>query len=367
MKRFRLVRLILVAIAILSGAELGSRLDDWNHFGTPFVSTPSRDFDLTFAEPWGLRGKSEGRYRKWRLNAFGFRGPEISRLPAEDVLRIFVLGSSESFGVYERPEGEYPALLRGLCRAGKGWEAVNTSMAGMGVNRAVTYWTHWLRQFQPDVVLIYPNPLFYLREEVPELNRDPVATDVPAISPPAPRPRLLLRMVDNLRSLPPWMRKWNREREMQAVISAHESGWQFTTVPADRLEAYALQVAELCQSIRRDGAQPVLMTFAFRSTDIAEPDDAFFFADMQTHFPRSTPDMIGPYAIAANERLRGLSQELDIPLIDVDRQLTGRRELFADLVHFSDEGAAEMARVVYEQLAVLPGRDAGRHGERAAR
>src|SRR5262249_26908441 len=151
-----------ILACFLLGAEAGSRFDDLFFHGTPFLATPSREHDLTQTEPWGLRGRSHGAYRKWKLNQFGFRGPEIDRTPAPGTKRIVVLGSSESFGLYEDEGREYCALLDQKLRANGPFEVVNASMTGMALNRTMPYWENWVRQIEPHAVLLYPNPIFYL-------------------------------------------------------------------------------------------------------------------------------------------------------------------------------------------------------------
>jgi hypothetical protein len=145
--------------------EFASRLDDYTHLGVPFAASPDRQRDLMTRESWGFRGKPGGRFQKWKLNAFGFRGPEIAREPEDGTKRVLILGASETFGLLESSDNEYPAQLRRHLQQKGRYEIINASLAGMSLAAMNSYWDNWGRQFQPHIVLIYPSPIFYLRDD----------------------------------------------------------------------------------------------------------------------------------------------------------------------------------------------------------
>lgn len=127
------LRWAAVLLLVGVGAEAAARLDDWIHDATPLLASPSRDRDLVVAESWGYRGRPHGAFRKWWLNAFGFRGPEIAQQPPSYHIRILILGASETFGLYESPDHEYPARLRARLASSPEIEVVNAAMAGISV------------------------------------------------------------------------------------------------------------------------------------------------------------------------------------------------------------------------------------------
>ena len=67
------------------------------------VGSKLRHESLHESTPEGRRGEPYGHFGQWRLNAYGFRSPEISILPAPAMVRIAALGASETFGLYESP------------------------------------------------------------------------------------------------------------------------------------------------------------------------------------------------------------------------------------------------------------------------
>src|SRR4051812_32633747 len=108
--RFRwALRAVPLAVVMLASAEVGARVDDWIRLGIPFTHTPDYDHDLKYQDWFGVRGKPLGRYRRWKLDNYGFRGPDIAKLPSPGCRRILILGASETFGLYESDNREYPA------------------------------------------------------------------------------------------------------------------------------------------------------------------------------------------------------------------------------------------------------------------
>src|SRR5262245_65881480 len=84
-------------------------------------------------------------------------------------MRVMVLGASETFGIYESDQKEFPAQVAGLLRAKGGSpkvEVINAAIVGMTVRSMIPYWRNWASQFRPKIVVVYPSPLFYLEGEV---------------------------------------------------------------------------------------------------------------------------------------------------------------------------------------------------------
>ncbi len=51
------------------------------------------------------------KYEKWEINSLGFRGKEIDLEKKEGQIRIACFGVSETFGVYESKDKEWPSQL----------------------------------------------------------------------------------------------------------------------------------------------------------------------------------------------------------------------------------------------------------------
>ena len=157
----------LVVLLCLVAAEITARLEDLVFDGVPLTANPTPDSQLIYTDPDGVtRGRPGGRYGQWHLNQFGFRGPDISVEPRAGTTRVMVLGSSEAFGLYEPDGKEFPRQLGTQLSSHGAFEVVNASLFGMTLRSMVPFWRGWASRFRPQVVVIYPSPLFYLQDAI---------------------------------------------------------------------------------------------------------------------------------------------------------------------------------------------------------
>jgi lysophospholipase L1-like esterase len=329
----------------LAGVEAMARLDDYIHLGVPFLASPDNEHDLKLRESWGFRGRPHGLFRKWKLNEFGFRGPETTPQPAEGATRVLVLGASETFGLMESNNHEYPAQLQKVMQQEGKYDVINGGMTSLTAAGMLAYWDQWLTRFQPQIVVIYASPVFYLRDAAPEPL--PVLTQTELASQSV---QFQFRTIDRVsslyRNLPSWIRAIRRDLQLRRQVAAHDNTWFFTTAPKDRLEKYRTDVAELVRRIRNDGAVPILVTHAISAASPPRSEDLAHLCDMRADFCRPTIETMTRFEKRANQTLRDLARDEGVPLIDVDAVLTGRRDFFGDLVHFNDLGAARMAELL---------------------
>lgn len=341
----------ILAVFLLS-VELTARLDDWIHLGVPLSASPNLDQDLMVAEPWGVRGRSNGSYRKWKLNQFGFRGPEIDRQPRPDQYRIMILGASETFGLRESPDKEYPAQLRQKLEEKGAFEVVNAALPGMTLPSMIVFWDNWAVGFSSKIALIYPSPLFYLDAKTP--GREPA---VAATSSPAEtrfRLRTVDRAVDVYRSMPMWVRSLREDWVLQKALAEKGPDWVFSEVPKDRLKAFEADMVELIQHVRKQGAEPVLVTHAMSATSPPRPEDLAQLHAFRVFFPRATEATMAAFDKSANRILIDIARKENVQVIDADKVLGGHAEWFGDLVHFNDAGAAKIAELLAGELLMRP-------------
>lgn len=344
-----LVGLAAIGVGALFG-ELAARLDDWIFLSVPLLANPDREHDLLKHETDFIRGREHGRFKKYRLNSFGFRGPEIEKRKTPGVPRVMILGASETFGLYESEGHEYPALVAAeFARQGRNVEVINAAVAGMTLPSLTAYWNKWAKEFEPDIVVVYPSPLFYLDDERPRPAKpDP---DRPG---PGFRSRFLERLVDTAKQS-----DILREAKTLAKIARARLRPQpvdvFDGVPRDRLDAYVGDLDRLVGDVRDSGARPVVVSHAFKFDEPLDARDTRELEAFRAFFPRAEPSTMVAFESAANEAIRRLPNHPSTPTIDAAAELTGRRDLFADPVHFNDAGSRAMAeRLVRELTPLLP-------------
>jgi hypothetical protein len=343
-----------LAIGIFLGsAEISCRVDNWIQLGIPIMATPDHQRDLTLSDAFGTRGKPNGRYKKWRLNQFGFRGPEIHLDPTAECTRIIVLGASEIFGLYESERKEVPAKLASALNQGGCYEVVNAAMPGMTVKTMVHYWEAWCARFRPSIVVVYPSPLFYLSESPPPRTAPKImATPSPQSEATPIGSRLLFQMRDVI-DFPDFIQRKRNDRIMAARTSGKSEDWLFRVLPQDRIDLFSADLAELVASIRAYGSQPILLTHAVRSAIPPRPADFDDLHSARVHVPRATTAAIVAFEVAASQATIALGASQALEVIDVAGVMNGKREWFADLVHFNDSGAAVIANLVAERIKSL--------------
>ncbi len=342
---------LLAGICCVASAEITARVDDGIRHGVPFLAVPDRR-DLVLHDDLGIRGKPHGRYQKWHLNEHGFRGPEIRREPSDDCRRVAVLGASETFGLYESPNKEYPAQLESILDATACSEVINAAVAGLNLRGIRVLWERWASRFKPRAVLIYPTPAFYLA------NNPPAAPGPARAVQPAPvywPPRLLLRAKERF-ELPRFVRQRIVERELDELLRA--AGKPFDDVPADRAAQFDSDLEALIVSIVSSGATPVLVTHAtgFRGEPSVDEHDEL--QALRRFAPRATPRVLLAFERRTAEGVRRAAKKHGLRLVDLAALMNEHREWFADdLLHFNDEGAGVAARAMADILEPLvPGR-----------
>jgi hypothetical protein len=334
-----------LVICVALGAEVAARLDDWIFDRTPIFANPTKD-DLITQDRFGRHGRANARFKKWRLNNFGFRGPDINPAPDIGCRRIFILGASETFGLYESPDGEYPALLR------KGnsscIEIVNTAVVGMGLGAMKDYWQRLLKSFDPDEVLIYPSPLFYLSDDpAPQPQKHSAPKQDPT---PGPAHRFTSRFVDRLHNAlrkPDFLQIRIDKRAVEAQLAGKPPGWVYASVPAERLDAFQRDLDSLVGTINADGKPVALITHAIRFSDPDEAvENSLSVWDMRVFAPRASGRIMVEFNSAANERLRAVAKKYRAQVIDVASSVAGCHGCFGDLIHFTDRGASRVAEKI---------------------
>src|SRR5690349_15526919 len=249
------------AVVALASAEIFCRIDDRVRLGVPIMHTPNSDRDLKLRDSLVVRGRPNGRYRMNRLNNYGFRSPDMAHDPAPGCTRVMVLGASESFGMTEPPGKEYPAQLADSLRADGCFEVVNAAMAGAGIRSIIQLWNYYAAQFRPQIVIVYPSPVFYLGNVAPDWPKPP---ESPLVDPPESFHPRLIEQIKNVVDVPDFLQRRRVQRWIAASIAGKPPEWFFTSPPGDRLNQLVMDLDSLVTTLEAQGARPVLMTHAMR-------------------------------------------------------------------------------------------------------
>ena len=109
-------------------------------------------------------------------------------------------------------------------------------------------------------------------------------------------------------------------------------------------------LALLAESIRRRGAEPIILTQAISAGRLDAPGDYAELHAWLVNVPQADKVIALSLAGRANAQNRQIRPQARNPIIDVAACLSGDREAFSDLVHFRDRGAETVARIVAEAV-----------------
>lgn len=351
--------MLLVGLA----AEITTRVEDRLRHGTDLLHSPDFDNDLFERQANGdLKGKPLGHYQKWRLNQFGFRSPDVEIKRRLDRNRIMLIGSSETFGMYESPGKDYPALLLSELNRSGNYEVINTALPGMTLRSATRAFDDHFASFSPDVVVIYVSPLFYLNMSPKKEMTGSKPFSVPAAATATAArqqltPRFQFRFERKLRDavkMPEFLQRRIDAKKIASRRAALGANSVFTSFPQDQLDMFISDLIILVQKIKDCGAKPLLVTHAIQSHSPPTPEDLRALQSSLVHTPRATPEIVLDFEAAARKQILELANAQDLTVVDLASTLNGRREAFGDMVHFSDDGAEIAAQMIAETISQRP-------------
>jgi hypothetical protein len=336
------------AIAVfLVVLETMARVDDRLTWNAPWWGAYSNDALNVIVGRLAL-GRPHGQYEKWRQNAFGFRGPEIQVSKPAGVTRVMLVGASETFGLYESPDMEVSAQLQRVLDAARPgrFQVINTARPGMSPPRVPLYFRSHLRRFDPDLVVFYPTPHFYLDEIPPALTE---------LTPSASTRLDSLRIPGKVRTVfkrvvPPWIQEKMNHLRVERARRRHGPDWVWQTVPRERLDLFTTHLGSIIEEIRAGRARLLLCTHAIRFGQVLSARDRDQLVALEVFYPRATDQAILAIDPLVNERTRRVAARYGVPVVDIDGLLGKSPEYFADFSHFTDVGAARVASILARSI-----------------
>jgi hypothetical protein len=136
---------------------------------------------------------------------------------------------------------------------------------------------------------------------------------------------------------------------IQELIDAHPKDWVFTGPPEQRLELYKDHLSSLIDKISGVGAKVVVLTQPLSAVYPSRSEDYPDILAFRTLRPRATFDVAWAFCQSCNSITAELAAEKKVDYIDLWASMTGKKDNFADLSHFSDAGS----KVVADEIITL--------------
>ena len=344
------------ALVLLFGftLEASARTEDWVRYRTPFFS-PFRDqSELVIRDRDGAHGRPGARYMKWAINNLGMRGPDAPALKPDGVIRVIMVGASETFGLYESQDREFPRQLADslgaasagnacLESAGRRFEVLNAALPGMSLPTIEQDVRMRLARLRADVIVAYPTPVQYLASTPPA----PAVLDSTAEPLAIPWTRgLYPRIADRIRGqfkeiLPAAVQTAVRRWQTTRSTRERPAGWTFVAPPPDRLAMYDRDLRRLIGTIRGIGAVPVLATHANAFAAGARHDTTLMVM-WGRFYPRATGSTIIEFDSLGRLITLRAARDSGVRVVDLPSSMKDRA-LFKDYAHFTDAGSAHVA------------------------
>ena len=348
----RTASLCLFGLLFLSVLEVCARVDDAVKWGAPLLGTYSRE-SLTMVDELGYRNRPNAQFEKWKINSFGFRGAEIQRQAPDGTIRIMILGASETFGLYEEPGKEFPAQLEvklNQVRAGR-FQVLNAAVPGISPPRLKHLYEHWLADFRPDWVIYYPSLSVYLLWHPP----GPLVLDtIPQQQGKVFESRILAKVrVAVKRFLPERLQTAMRKILIRQAVADIPQDRIFHHPPPERLKLLEQQLAELVRTIQASGARTVLTTHAVAIEPPLSDHEQQLLTGWRKLYPHVAETAFLEMENLGNQTVKKVAAATGSDLIDIDAQLPKSQAYFTDHVHFTTEGAEQMAKILTKALLSL--------------
>lgn len=332
-------RALLCCIIVIVTLEACARIDDYIIFGAPIFS-PYNSETLYQQDSIGKHGKPNARYKKWKLNSLGFRGPE----PAPNKTTVVCFGSSETFGLYEAPGEEYPRQLEQEINAqfGNGdFQVVNVAYPGETIPTATRRIPEIVDAMHPKFAFIYPSPATYIWLPWLEQSRKP--SKLPPG--PLPQPRFEWRIAENLRVIlkqlvPEALQARMRAREIRKAANEFPT---MQRLPDENIAMFRQDLGDFVKQLRAYGIEPILVTHATYFGNTVSDHDRQMLLAWRKFYPMLKEEGFLDMEARANAAMKQVAAEQNITLVDAASAMPPGNEYFADFVHFTDKGSHTMA------------------------
>ena len=342
MRLFTALRFFAYGVLALATLELAPRVEDFLRHGAPMFGVYS--INTVFRpSPFGKEGKPFARYLKWSMNSLGYRGPE----PVAGRINIVTFGASETFGLYESPDKEYPRQLEALLAARRpgAYNVVNIAIPGLRIGRTA-YLEHAIKQLGARYVVIYPSPANYIGTTEPFCGQPD--QPVPVQFGLTERSRLLGRIEQFAKQqVPPAVmtrvRRFSiwRETRNTAVLDR---------IPDASINAFGTDLECAVRAARSLGAEPIIVTHATLFGAAVQPDDEDMLVAWRRFYPELAEGGFLDLERRANAAALAVATRNDVRVVRADALIPRGRENFADFVHFTDRGAGLMATALADSL-----------------
>lgn len=340
-------RLCLWLILAVVTLEVSARTEDKLRYGAAFFGNYSLDSLYRYDE-LGKYGRPFASYLKWHLNEAGYRGPGLR----QGTFRIACIGSSETFGLYETAENEWPRQLERMLnqRSGtRGYEVIDAAYPGLSTGTSLLRLPQMLAAVHPQMVVIYPSYTSYIEND--QAQPWPLTTTAK----PRPKPehthfewRISARTETFLKaSVPDGVQNWIRGLEVRRTAQKTAA---MERLPEQNVTAFQTDLTRLVTELESQGIHVVLVTHANRFGKTVTPEEAPVLTAWRKFYPTIKEGGLLDMEARMSGVVREVGAQTRVPVVDGANLVPPGRVNFLEFVHFTDVGARTLATLVADEI-----------------
>jgi len=351
--------------------EICARVDDKIKYGAPLLGHYSST-ELTVLDSEGIGHNVPGsRFEKWRVNAVGFRGEEINFEKPRGIKRIACMGVSETFGLYESPQMEWPRQLEEVINSDGKYEIMNTAVVGLGLKQYVRYLEKYVLRLEPDIVILYVNPFGYgVGVEEFDRRQGSDRREAGKGGDGGGSEALLSSIVSNLRIIPKvkqsvkrilpreLLRKYRlvrMKKQIQNLESARlHGGNALDSVSEESVCLFREDLEEVVRFLLDRGVQVILSSYPVLISEKNIEEYMEIFLDHRRFYIELSVLGLVDASRKFDQVVETVAAEVGAGFVDSSRMVPKSTEYFADNVHYTDEGARLVAVGFANHLRSFP-------------
>jgi lysophospholipase L1-like esterase len=337
----KIFSLILCCVLFFAVWEVCARVDDHLEVGVPVLGNYAMS-DMLTHDDYGVVGKPYGHFGKWKLNALGFRGPDLH----PGTMKILCMGASETFGMGESAGMEYPRQLERVLNARDPdlhVEVVNVAYAGQSLRTLSHRIDSLVDTLNPHVAILYPGFLGYINDA--SIGQPDQLDWIQ--EPKGFHSRIEEKLLSSLDRMPQWAENlryryhiWKALRKNHVIVN---------TIPEWHVDRFRSDLRAVLDRLQERHVRVVLVTHATVFGKDVQPSERYMLTAWRRFEPNLADDGWLDVERRMNAVIREEARERNLPLVEAADVLSGP-ENFSDWTHFTDLGSSKMAHLIADKL-----------------
>jgi lysophospholipase L1-like esterase len=309
----------------------------------------------------GIRHNIPGvKYGIWEINSLGFRGKEVDLKKKEGQIRILCLGGSETFGVFESKDREWPSQLGEMLRNQfPRAEVINASVAGLTLKRKKAYVEKYVLPLKPDIMITTQGALLPITDLMRGVQSKRLGSKVKRkkfLREFVAENRVLLKLGETIKKglpvgLSTYLRLWRLRSKIRKKERKHLANKQ----PMDKLPEHIIlefeeDLRSFTQYLKENHIVPILLTYPTLFTNMNKCFYRYLLLSIRRLCVELSDDGVIDASEKFNDSIRRMAEKQNVALIDNDHLMPKTLEYFVDYSHYTDKGAEFIAKNIHHFL-----------------